>query len=148
MRVHPVLLKIMKKHMQKENCQDKMKENPVKGQKYTQRQVKIKLWKEATQKKQIMKKKEDDSSDHSQSKCSLQKHLKCDMSYLPGNPFHYRFINTALNENKKKVLQTKMQHRLLEIRKKYYRLTGRKRIRMVGRKKKYPSLPVAALSMD
>ena len=46
------------------------------------------------------------------------------MSYLPGNPFHYRFINTALNENKKKVLQTKMQHRLREIRKKYYRLTG------------------------
>ena len=57
------------------------------------------------------------------------------MSYLPGNPFHYRFINTALNENKKKVLQTKMQHRLREIRKEYYGLTGWKRIRMVGRKK-------------
>ena len=57
MRVHPVLLKIVKKRMQKENCQDKMKENPVKGQKYTQRQVKIKLWKEATNKKQLMKKK-------------------------------------------------------------------------------------------
>ena len=98
MRVHPVLLKIMKKHMQKENCQDKMKQNPEKGKKYTQLQVKMKLWKEVTQKKQLMKK-NDDSSDYSQSKCSLQKHFKCDKSYLPGNPFHYRFINTALNEN-------------------------------------------------
>ena len=91
----------MKKHMQKENCQDKMKQNPVKGQKCTQRQVKIKLWKEATQKKQLMKKKKkkDDSSDHSQSNFSLQKHLKCDKSYLPGNRFHYRFINTVFNEN-------------------------------------------------
>ena len=47
------------------------------------------------------KKKNDGSSDYSQSKCSLQKHLKFDNSYLPGRPFHYRFINTALNENKK-----------------------------------------------
>ena len=47
------------------------------------------------------KKNDDDSSDYSQSKCSLQKHLKFDNSYLPGRPFHYRFINTALNENKK-----------------------------------------------
>ena len=92
--------------------------------------------------------KNDDSSDYSQSKCSLQKHFKCDKSYLPGNPFHYRFINTALNENKKKVLQTKMKCRLRKIRKEHYRLTDRKRILMVGREKKYPALSVAVLSMD
>ena len=79
-----------------------MKQNPVKGQKYTQLQVKMKLWKEVSQKKQLIKKNENnDSSDYSQSKCSLQKHLEFDKSYLPGHPFHYRFINTALNETKK-----------------------------------------------
>ena len=49
---------------------------------------------------------------------------------------------------KKKVLQRKMQRRLREIRKEYYRLTGQKRIRLVGRKKKNPALSVAVLSID
>ena len=81
-----------------------MKQNPVKGQKYTtssENEVVERSEPEETAYQQKNKKKNDGSSDYSQSKCSLQKHLKFDNSYLPGRPFHYRFINTALNENKK-----------------------------------------------
>ena len=67
---------------------------------------------------------------------SILKYFKLD-KYLPGNKFQSTFIDKNVDSTNKKNLKTKLDQRLENIEKEFENLTGKKLLKMQGRKINY-----------
>ena len=65
---------------------------------------------------------------------SILKYFKWD-KYLPGNKFQSTFIDKNVDRTKKKNIKKKLEKRLKNIENEFGRLTGKKVLKMQGRKK-------------
>ena len=70
---------------------------------------------------------------------SILKYFKSD-KYLPHDTFQSTFIDKNIDSTNKKILKNKLEKRLKNIEKEFEKLTGKKVLKMKGRKKKLPSI--------
>ena len=98
----------------------------------------IKRKSEKKDKKKLKKNCKEQSNSESESGreilSSILKYFKSD-KYLPGNKFQSTFIDKNVDRTKKKNLKKKLQKRLKNIEKEFEKLTGKKVLKMQGRKK-------------
>ena len=79
---------------------------------------------------------------------SILKYFKLD-KYLPGNKFQSPFIDKNIDSTNKKNLKTKLDQRLKNIEKEFENLTGKKLLKMQGRKINYlPYLRLVNVSVQ